>query len=806
MLTHYLRIAFRMFRRNKLHSLINIGCLSIGLGVVMIILPYILHEHSYDRWHKNADRIFTVMTRESFGARNFWISGLSYATGAAEMKSDPVVRSMIRTYSAPGDVEFRNTVSPDVHFRENGNLLFADSNFFEFFSFKLLRGRADEVLGRPFTIVLTEGATKKYFGEADPVGKTLMMDDSIPLEVTGIVADPPSNSTIRYDMVASLATLSAVEEFRDDLEGSPGRPGRFLTYVLLQRRTDTMGVARSLRQLSLLAEGKETGEEDNPRMYKRSHDFRLRPLADRYLSSNVSAGDKYLDAFTLVAGLILLLALVNYMSLATARPAVRAKEVGVRKVIGAGRGRIAGQFYIESGIHAVLSFVAGGLIFLWFRPYFCRLMQLPIDAGFLVSPMVLAAFGGLLMLVILVAGSYPALVLSSFRPVVVLYGKFSRERGRERVRKGFIVIQFALSMALVICSVVIGKQLYYMRHTDTGVDRENVVMIPFKTMGHYAAYRQEVSALPGIRLAATSNDRLYEEAMIELVHLPGETKPVQLDFLTVDSSFIPLMGLQWKEKPLAGSPWYDSSHLILNETAVSAFHLDGVAIGRQLEIGKNKTVTVAGVLRDFNFFSLHSRIEPFGFSVSSDVDKDHEQASYGILYLKIGPHVNVPTLIDAIHRIYSRYDTQTPFEFQFLDEVYDQNYKVEDQLAGLFDLFSAITMIIACLGLFALATFAAEQRLKEIGIRKVLGASVRSISALLSRDFLQPILLSVFIASPLAWWFMNKWLQNFAYRTSISWWVFPLAGGGLLLIAQGTVLFRTIRAARANPTINLRNE
>jgi putative ABC transport system permease protein len=805
MLTHYLRIAFRIFRRNKLYSLINIGCLSIGLGVVMTILLYILHERSYDRWHKNADRVFLVLTRESFGARNFWTSGLSYATGPAEKKSDPAVESMVRTLDVPGDVEFRNPGSPDVHFSENGKFLYADSNFFEFFSFRLLRGRADGMLQRPFTVVLTEQAAKKYFGKADPIGKALLMNEKYLLEVTGIVVDPPSNSTIRYDLIAAQSTMSGVEEFEDYLSGTPGRPGEFRTYVLLRRQTDTGRVAQSLRRLSLLADGNKTGDEDNPRVYKRSHDFRLRLLADAHLSGNVSGGDRYLDAFTLVAGLILLLALVNYMSLATARSAVRAREVGVRKVIGAGRGRIAAQFYIESTLYAVGSFMAGVLIFLWFRPYFCRLMQLPIDAGFLVSPMALTAFGGLLVGVIVVAGSYPALVLSSFRPVVVLYGKLSRERGRERVRKGFIVMQFTLSMALVICSVVIGKQLYYMRHTDTGVDRENVVMIPFKLMEHYSAYRQEVAALPGIRLAATSYDRLYGWTLNELVHLPGETKPAELEYLIVDSSFIPLMGLKWEESPLAGSPWHDSSHLVLNETAVSALHMDGRAIGRQLEIG-DRRVTVAGVLKDFNFFSLHSHIDPFSFAFSSDVDKDREGGSYGFLYLKIGPHVNVPTIIDGIRRIYTRYDAKTPFEFQFLDEAYDENYKVEDQLAGLFDLFSAVTIIIACLGLFALATFVAEQRLKEIGIRKVLGASVRSISALLSRDFLQPILLSVFIASPLAWWFMNKWLQNFAYRTSISWWVFPLAGGGLLLIAQGTVLFRTVRAARANPTINLRNE
>jgi putative ABC transport system permease protein len=805
MLTHYLRIALRMFRRNKLYSLINIGCLSIGLGVVMTILLYILHEHSYDRWHKNSDRIFTVLTRESFGERSFYTSGLSYATGPAEMKSDPAVESMVRTLEVPGDVDFKNAVSPDVHFRENGNLLFADSNFFEFFSFRLLRSRPGLVLKRPSSVVITEKAAKKYFGPTDPIGKTLMMNDSIPLEVTGIVADPPSNSTIRYELVASLATMSGVEEFRDHLEGLPGRPGEFRTYVLLRRLVDTAEVARSLRRLSLLAEGKNAGDEEKSRDFKRSHDFWLALLADSHLRRNGRTGDKYLNAFTLVAGLILLLALVNYMSMATARAAVRAREVGVRKVIGAGRARIAVQFYIESALYAVLSFMGGGLIFLWFRPYFCRLMQLPIDAGFLVSPWVLAAFGGLLLLVIVVAGSYPALVLSSFRPVVVLYGKLSRERGRERVRKGFIVFQFTLSMALVISSVVIGKQLYYMRHTETGIDRENVVMIPFQKMMRYSAYKREVAALPGIQLAATSYDRLYEDALTELVHLPGVIKPVVLDFLIVDSSFIPLMGLQWKEKPLPGSPWYDSGHLVLNETAVSAFNLGRHATGRRLEIG-DKWVTVTGVLKDFNFFSLHSHIDPFSFTISSGVDKDRDEGSYGNLYLRIGPHVNVPVIIDAIRRIYGRYDAKNPFEFQFLDEAYDNNYKVEDQLAGLFDLFSAVTIIISCLGLFALATFAAEQRLKEIGIRKVLGASVASISALLSRDFLRPILLSVLIASPLAWWSMNRWLQNFAYRTSVSWWIFPAAGGVLLLIAQGTVLFRTIRAARVNPTTNLRNE
>jgi putative ABC transport system permease protein len=265
------------------------------------------------------------------------------------------------------------------------------------------------------------------------------------------------------------------------------------------------------------------------------------------------------------------------------------------------------------------------------------------------------------------------------------------------------------------------------------------------------------------------------------------------------------LNLKWKEKPLAAPFWNDKNQLVINEAAAEEYRWSGPAMGKQFKFGENN-VTIAGVLKDFNFFSLHSAIAPLGIQVVRRIDDEWSEGIDGVLYIKIRPHVNVPSVIEAAHRAYSRYDEQTPFEYTFLDEEFNSQYKAEDRLAGLMDIFTTVTMAISCLGLFALATFAAQQRLKEIGIRKVLGASIASISALLSRDFLRPIMLSVFIASPLAWWFMNKWLQNFAYRTSISWWIFPAAGGVLLLIAQGTVLFRTIRAARINPTINLRSE
>lgn len=276
-------------------------------------------------------------------------------------------------------------------------------------------------------------------------------------------------------------------------------------------------------------------------------------------------------------------------------------------------------------------------------------------------------------------------------------------------------------------------------------------------------------------------------------------------FMYVDSNFIPLLGLKWKEKPDPASDWFGRGQLALNEAAVDAFHWTGRATGNSFKFG-DSAVRVSGVLKDFNFFSLHSAIAPLGIQVTRKVEDEWQSGIDGVLYAKIAPHVNTPALIGAIRRVYSRFDDRTPFEFSFLDDVFNSQYQAEDRLAELMTFFTAITIIIACLGLFALATFAAQQRLKEIGIRKVLGASVASISMLLSRDFLRPILVSILIASPLAWWAMHRWLQDFAYRTTISWWIFPVVGGGLLLIAQGSVLFRTVKAARANPTVNLRSE
>jgi putative ABC transport system permease protein len=806
MLTHYLRVAFRLFRRNKLYSLINIACLAIGLAAVMTILLYVLHEHSYDRWHTNARLIFITYTRTAYGYSSWNDPDLSYPVGPAAKAASPAVESFVRIREAFDGVDLQNPASPGILFKENSRFIYADSNFFRFFSFRLLRGSTDAVLARPFTVVLTQAVAKKYFGNSDPVGKTLTLDKQYALEVTGVAADMPSNTSLTFDMVTSLATMRAMDRLKPYLEDQQLESGTFRTWLKLRQLSDTGRVSRELSRQAMATAGiyKKTNA---PYGEIESHQFWLSPLTNYHLSFFAVAHPPYLTIFSWMAALILLLALVNYMSLATARSAMRAKEVGVRKVIGAGRRKIAAQFYTESAVYAVIAFAAGALLFFFCRPWFCNLMQVPIDAGFLLSPAVALAFGALLLLVILVSGSYPSILLSSFRPAVVLYGKLSRHRSGGRIRKVFLVFQFTLSLALMTCAFVIGKELHYFRHTDTGVLRENIVMLPFAgTMEHYPSYLKEVSAIQGIRQVATARYKLYAgTALAQLIQVPQKATPDELMYLTADTNFIPMLGLKWKEKPDPASGWWDRKHLVVNEAATDAWHLSGRVAGSHVKSGE-KDVTLAGVLRDFNFFSLHTAVAPFGIQVTRNVEDEWVDGIDGVLYVKIVPSVNVAALMEAVHRVYTRYDARTPFEFTFLDDQFDSQYKAEDRLAGLMNIFTVITIVISCLGLFALATFAAEQRLKEIGIRKVLGASVRSISVLLSRDFLQPILLSVLIASPLAGWTMHRWLQNFAYRTPISWWIFPVTAAAVLLVAQLTVLVRTIRAARANPSVNLRSE
>jgi putative ABC transport system permease protein len=405
------------------------------------------------------------------------------------------------------------------------------------------------------------------------------------------------------------------------------------------------------------------------------------------------------------------------------------------------------------------------------------------------------------LLTILVAGSYPSFVLSAYNPVVVLYGKLTNQRGGAMVRRGFTVLQFSISIALVICSLFIGRQLTYMRSANTGVDRNNVVMITCeKTLKQYQAFKQAVAAMPSVEKTATANCGFYGGGPVGSVKTKTPGREIQMGFMIVDTAFIPLMGLQWKERPSSMVAVMDGRHPILNEVAVAQIGFSGRATGQNFQDSR----LVGGVLKDFNYVSLESEIKPLALYIGLDTQAFGMQRN--VLFVRFGPQSNLPAMLHQLGQIYKSFDNTAAFSYQFLDDAHDRQYKAEDRLAELMGVFTTITIIIACLGLFALATFSAQQRIKEIGIRKVLGASVEGIATNLSIDFLKPVGLSLLLAIPVSAWVMHGWLNKYAYRIPLSWRVFTEASLLMGMLALATVFFLSIKAAKTNPAVTLRSQ
>ncbi|HVS98651.1 MAG TPA: ABC transporter permease [Puia sp.] len=793
MILNYLRTAYRNLFRNRLYSIINIGGLALGLAVCMTILLYVVHEHAYDRFHHDAQRIFLVRgTMNSYGSQSE-IYALNHVDGPMIAQANPQVESYVRLFPVYGTIDLSLPAQPETHYRETRNFLFADSNFFRFFSFPLIRGNPSTALSGPNQVVLTASAAQKYFGKQDPLGRSVLYKGRLLLEVTGVCADPPSNSSLSFSFVAPLSLLPRTDDSLQVKYNWFGL-GNCPTFLKLRDTSAIRSVTATANRLAAMDKsGMSAGL-----------DLKLRPFTGNHLSANPLGGfgsPRYLNLFTFVAGLILLLALINYMSLASARAVTRAREVGVRKTMGAGRKSIAAQFYTESALSAVLAFFIGAMLFLTFRHLFFQLIGLKIDTTFLTTPAVLVSYFGLLLTTILVAGSYPSLVLSAYKPVVVLYGRLSRRRGGATVRKGFTVLQFSISIALVICTVFIQKQLRYMQQADTGVDRKDVVTVPCEnTLKQYQAFKNEIAALPSVQATATANHGFYKGISINSVKTRTPGHDVGLAYMFVDTGFIPLMGLQWKEKPASMTSLMDGRHPILNEVAVNEFGFSGQATGQIV----NDNYRVGGVLKDFNYLSLAKQILPLALYVGLDTPAFGLQRN--VLFVRLRPHSDIAAVLRKIAQVYGSFDKITAFSYEFVDDAYDSQYKTEDRLAGLMGIFSTITVIIACLGLFALATFSARQRIKEIGIRKVLGASLQDIAGSLCFDFLKPVGMSLLLAVPVSAWVMHDWLNKYAYRTALSWPTFAAASAAMGILALATVFFISVKAGRANPADSLRSE
>lgn len=795
MFKNYFNIAWRNLVNNKLYSFINIGGLAVGISVCMLILLYVAHEMSFDRFHKNSGRIFYPVMSLKQGENEMRMERMSYETAPMLKEADPGIETYLRLKEINDNRVIENIAAPEKKFTER-NITLADANFFDFFSFHLVQGDKGSVLAKPFTMVISRQAAIKYFGTDNAVGKLLKYDGQYTFEVTGVLADPPSNSSIHYDFIASMASIAGMKEENADISNGRVEAGAFKTFLLLKKSGSASATEKVLQQLSGMSEGKFN-----------KFSYSLSKLTDQHTNNDYSGNGKYRKIFSWVAVLILFLALINYMSLATARSATRSKEVGVRKVLGAGRPNIIKQFYIESGLYAVLAFALAILLFIILKPAFYNLLQLKMDDSFVSSPYALVIFAGLFLVTVFISGSYPSLVLSSFKPVKVLYGRFSKQRGGSFVRRFFTVLQFTISVALIISSVIIHRQLDFFRNMDTGIQREHIVMIPYpkNVSQHYLAFKRSVENTKGVESVSTAATLMYGGIDMTSANSANSKENILVSEMFVDQGFIKMLGMKWKAPPADEQQVSTKGQVVINEEMARKLGLSTDPIGQEVIVGRD-SLRVAGVLKDFNFSSLHHKIEPLCLFVIKDTDSTWYADNGDCLFVKISPQENIPTLLASIRNIYDRLDKQTPFEYHFVDDAFDAQYRAEERLSRIFGVFTVITIFIACLGLFGLAAFSAAQRTKEIGIRKILGADVKSIITIVAGNFIKPVFISIIIAIPLAGLFMNKWLQDFAYRTTISVWVFVLAAAAALLIAVVTVSFHAIKAAIANPVKSLRTE
>ena len=793
MLKNYLKIAWRSLTTNKTYSFINIFGLALGLAACMLIMLYAGHEWSYDRFHKNAARIYWVQAKLKLGADSVYMPYLNYSTGLSIKNNLPAVDGFVRIKQPDRDAIVQNVESPSLKFTEN-SFLYADSNFFDFFSFRLLAGNKGQVLQDPFSVVLSKNAATKYFGKENPIGKTIRYNNAYDFVVTGVAEGAPSNSSIAYDFIAPVSSLLSMSGQRDPVQNEENI---FSTYFLLKQGADVTQLEASLHQLDKTSS--VSGNSERRYMAVPLDDMHTYSVTDK-------SNSKYLKLFPVVAGLILLLAIFNYISLTTARSSVRSKEIGVRKVLGANRRALTLQFFLESALYTTLAFALGYLLCLLFQPHFFRFLQIPVDSSFLYSPTVLFTFALLYTLTVLLSAIYPSILLSAFKPASVLYGRLSRQSGGLSVRKFVTVFQFSISVVLLISGLIIQRQIYYLQHADTGIQREGVVMIPFgANLGKaHTAFKKDLQALSAVQEVSVALHPLYKGFDMMGVTPKNTDQMILMPTLMVDQHFISLLKLKWKVPPAhSGFTSNRKDVAVLNETAVERLNLGAQPINQKVD----NQFEVAGVLKDFNYTSLQNKIEPLCLFVVQDSDTSALWSNQGgCVYAKVTNHANIGSLISQLKSIYQKYDREKPFEVQFMDEAFKAQYKAEDRLSKILHAFTAFAILIASLGLFGLATFMAVQRTKEIGVRKVLGASVPNIALLLSRDFIKLVGLSFIIASPIAWWAVNSWLQNFAYRINIEWWMFVVVGLFVLIIALFTVSFQAVKAALANPVKSLRTE
>jgi len=802
MLKNYLAIALRQLRRERMYAAVKIGGFALSIAACLLIALYIQNELSYDRSYPDAGRIFRVVAYVGPNGSHEKLSTFPAPMAGAMKKDFPDVERSGRLMRT-GPNEIKPEGARENRYEEG--FTYADQDFISMLKLTPVSGEREHALTEPHTIALTRSNAAKLFPGQNAVGKNLILNNEPqPWRVTAVVEDLPATSHLHYGYFLSLVGVEWWQGEQNDWNAN-----NYADYLLLRPGTNVQALEKKLTAdlcdnyflPTMLRDGDKNAARELADVT-----FHLQPITDIHLHSAdihdkiTDHGDiRFIWIFGAIALFVLVIACINFINLSTAKAANRAKEVGIRKVIGAQRNGLIRQFLAESILYSVLSFSLGLLIawvaIPWFNLLAARHLSIPWTSVHFIPLLLLAALA-----VGITAGIYPAFYLSAFQPVKVLKGQLSRGSRNPVLRNALVVFQFAASITLIVGTVVIYSQTKYILNRPLGYDKDQVVLLRgTHTLGaQIGNLKKELLQLPGVTHASISgylpvadasrNGQLFWKAgkMNIDPSVPGQ-------LWDVDTDYIATMGMHL----MAGRNFYaaDSQAVVINQTLAHALNLKD-PIGKQIVNNVETVYTVIGVVRDFNFESMRDKVKGLAMQLNN---------SPSVVALKISS-AEVRTTLEGITAVWKKFAPDQPIRYTFLDEDFANMYADLKRMTGIFTSFALLAISIACLGLFALSAFMAEQRSREIGIRKVLGASVSGIATLMSKDFLRLVLLAFLIASPLAWWGMNLWLRDFAYRISIDWWVFVLTGLATLVIALFTISFQSIRAATANPVKSLRND
>ncbi|MEP7373247.1 MAG: ABC transporter permease [Chitinophagaceae bacterium] len=811
MIKNYLKIAWRNLVRNRTFSLLNIIGLATGLACFILMALYVADELSYDRYNEKADRIYRVNSDLVFGGNKLHMAVTCDPMGATLKKDYPQVEEYVRFFNSKGS----KLIKKGNEFINEDNVVHADSTLFNVFTLPAIAGDTKTALNEPNTVVITESAAKKYFGNTNAVGKTIETNDnnSTLYKVTAVIKDIPRTSHFRFEFIFSMDNVNY-------------QWGNYLsmnhqTYIVLKKGTDYKAFEKNFVQVIdkyILPQAKQFMNISSMDDFKKAGnklEFSLMPLTDIHLYSDrtpelgVNGNIQYVYIFSIIALFVLLIACINFMNLSTARSSNRAKEVGIRKVLGTEKRALIGQFLTESIIMAVIALIiAVGLASLCIS-YFNDISGKNLAISELLNPQYLLFLLILPFAVGALAGSYPAFYLSSFRPIAVLKGKINAGFKRSNLRNVLVIFQFTISIFLIIGTIIIYRQLNYIQNKKLGFNKDQLLTINGTgALKSPEAFKTEVSKMTGVKggtfsgylpvSGSSRSDNTYSKESVM-----DSKNGLNMQTWIIDPDYIKVMGMEMVTgRNFSREFGTDSSGLVINETTARLLGYEN-PVGKKLytyfqDQFSNRLIAydIIGVVRNFHFESLKQTIGPLCFRMGN--------SSWSASF-KVNTS-DVKNLLGNIETKWKAMAPGMPFSYQFVDESFNNMYRDELRTGKLGLGLAIIAILIACLGLFGLAAYMAEQRTKEIGVRKVLGASVGNIVSMLSKNFLALVIVSSLIAFPLAWWAMNKWLQDFAFRINIGWWVFIAAGLSALIIALATISFQAIKAAIKNPVGALRNE